>query len=131
MNFGSDRPGNILIRADASPEIGTGHVMRCLALAQAWQDAGGRATFLMAQSTPSILARLAAENCRVISLSAVSGSDEDVGFTNEYASGVDAEWLVIDGYTFGGEYQEQIRSRKRKLLCVDDAGKCNRTEAFA
>jgi UDP-2,4-diacetamido-2,4,6-trideoxy-beta-L-altropyranose hydrolase len=126
LNFGSDRPGNILIRADASPEIGTGHVMRCLALAQAWQDAGGRTIFLMAQSTPSILARLAAENCRVITLSAVPGSDEDAAFTNEYAWRLNAEWLVIDGYAFGGEYQEQIRSRERKLLCVDDAGKCNR-----
>jgi UDP-2,4-diacetamido-2,4,6-trideoxy-beta-L-altropyranose hydrolase len=126
LNFGSDRPGEILIRADCSPEIGTGHVMRCLALAQAWQDTGGKAIFLMAQSTPSILARLAAENCEVVTVSAVAGSDEDAAFTNEYASGMNAEWLVVDGYTFGGEYQEQLRSRERKLLCVDDAGKCDR-----
>jgi UDP-2,4-diacetamido-2,4,6-trideoxy-beta-L-altropyranose hydrolase len=119
-------PGNILIRADASPEIGTGHVMRCLALAQSWQDAGGAATFLMAQSTPSIQARLAAENCEVASLPTVPGSKEDADLTNECASRIEAEWVVVDGYAFGAEYQEQIRNRERMLLCVDDAGKCDR-----
>jgi UDP-2,4-diacetamido-2,4,6-trideoxy-beta-L-altropyranose hydrolase len=80
----------------------------------------------MAQSTPSIQARLAAENCKIISLSAIPGSNEDADLTNEYASGIEAEWLVVDGYAFGAEYQEQIRNRERKLLCIDDAGKCDR-----
>ena len=122
MNFGSDRSGNVLIRADANPLIGTGHVMRCLALAQAWQDVGGTAIFLLAQSTPSILARLATENCKVITLSAVPGSDEDAALTNQYASRIGTEWLVLDGYAFGEEYQKQIWNRERKLLSVDDAG---------
>jgi UDP-2,4-diacetamido-2,4,6-trideoxy-beta-L-altropyranose hydrolase len=119
-------PGNILIRADASPDIGTGHVMRCLALAQSWQDAGGASTFLMAQSTPSIQARLAAENSKILSLPAVPGSKDDVDLTNECASRIQADWVVVDGYAFGTEYQEQIRNRQPKLLCIDDAGKCDR-----
>jgi UDP-2,4-diacetamido-2,4,6-trideoxy-beta-L-altropyranose hydrolase len=126
LNLGADKPGNILIRADASREIGIGHVTRCLALAQGWQDAGGKATFLMAQSTSSIRARLAAENCKIIPISAPPGGNEDADLTNEYSSRMEAEWLVVDGYVFGGRYQEQLRNHQRKLLCVDDAGSCDR-----
>ena len=35
----------LLVCADASAEIGMGHVMRTLALAQAWRDAHGRVVF--------------------------------------------------------------------------------------
>lgn len=99
--------------------------MRCLALAQAWQDAGGSASFLMAQSTASIRARLASENCNVVPLSVIPGSDQDAALTSEYARRFGAEFLVVDGYAFEAKYQQQLRNYEQKFLCVDDAGKCD------
>jgi UDP-2,4-diacetamido-2,4,6-trideoxy-beta-L-altropyranose hydrolase len=116
--------GTILIRADASHEIGTGHVMRCLALAQTWQDAGGAAVFLMAETTPAITARLAAENCELASTIHPPGSHADADYTRVYAGRQNVEWIVIDGYRFDAEYQRRLRSALQKLLCVDDEGKC-------
>ena len=71
----------LLIRADASSVRGTGHVFRCLALAQAWQDAGGNVVFVAAELPEALHARLVAEKCGVESVAAVAGSDEDAELT--------------------------------------------------
>ena len=39
-------PLHLFIRADANSQVGAGHVMRCLALAEAWQDAGATTCFV-------------------------------------------------------------------------------------
>jgi UDP-2,4-diacetamido-2,4,6-trideoxy-beta-L-altropyranose hydrolase len=112
--------GTILIRADASVEIGTGHAMRCLALAQAWQDAGGTAIFAVASSTPSLLARLSAEQFEYVCIPADAGSSEDAERTVELSRSRGVNWIVLDGYAFGPAYQRQIKASGAKLLSIDD-----------
>jgi UDP-2,4-diacetamido-2,4,6-trideoxy-beta-L-altropyranose hydrolase len=114
--------GNLVIRADASTQIGTGHVMRCLALAQGWQDQGGHACFITAMEHPAIEARLKAEGMDVIPLSAKAGSREDAVETVNYARRMDVSWLVIDGYHFGAGYQRIVREAGLRLLVIDDDG---------
>jgi UDP-2,4-diacetamido-2,4,6-trideoxy-beta-L-altropyranose hydrolase len=113
---------NLLFRTDASVQIGTGHVMRCLALAQAWQDAGGRAVFAMAETTPAVLARLAAESCEVLSVSSGVATEEDARQTIAFAREKSADWIVVDGYRFTADYQHALKAAGRKVLFIDDYG---------
>ena len=111
--------GTLLIRADASAAIGTGHVMRCLALAQAWQDAGGRAVFAMAQGTDPIHERLTRELCQVIN---VGGVGNDLRQTVSLAQESNCEWVVVDGYQFDGDYQHGLKDAGLRVLFLDDYG---------
>ncbi|MEJ6481789.1 UDP-2,4-diacetamido-2,4,6-trideoxy-beta-L-altropyranose hydrolase [Nostoc punctiforme UO1] len=113
---------NLLIRADASTQIGTGHIMRCLALAQAWKDVGGNAIFVMATEMLSLETRLKSEGMEVIHLSVNPGSMEDAKKTVSLAHQFGVNWVVVDGYHFGATYQEIIKNVGLKLLFIDDYG---------
>jgi UDP-2,4-diacetamido-2,4,6-trideoxy-beta-L-altropyranose hydrolase len=119
---------NLFFRTDASIAIGTGHAMRCLALAQAWQDVGGRAIFAMAETTPAVTARLQAESCEV-SVAALVGSRDDSVRAAALAREYKAEWVVLDGYHFGAHYQETLKSAGLKVLFMDDYGHGGRYSA--
>jgi UDP-2,4-diacetamido-2,4,6-trideoxy-beta-L-altropyranose hydrolase len=121
--------GKILIRADASVEIGTGHVMRCLALAQAWQDAGGEAVFAMAESTPAVDQKLQAQGFEIARVGADPGSAEDAENLVALGQRWQPQWLILDSYRFGRQYQRAVRSFPFKLLLVDDMGGCERYDA--
>ena len=109
--------------------MGTGHVMRGLALAQAWQDSWGRAVFAMAATTPAVTERLQTESCEVRALSVTPGSQEDSGQTIALARELHAEWVVVDGYQFGGDYQRALKAAGCKVLFVDDYGHAGRYSA--
>ena len=113
----------ILIRADASREIGIGHVMRCLALAQGWQDyLGGKVFFVLGTRAPTLENRLIREGIEVIHIGSPLGSVEDASKTALLARENGAHWIVVDGYHFGAEYQKTIKDAGLSLLFIDDYG---------
>jgi UDP-2,4-diacetamido-2,4,6-trideoxy-beta-L-altropyranose hydrolase len=112
----------LLVRADATVTSGTGHVMRCLALAQAWRDEGGDALFLMADAMPAMEERLRNEGFKVAEAAIRVGSAADAQATAQLAHQHGASWVVVDGYEFGAEYQASLKSHGLKVLFIDDNG---------
>jgi len=106
----------MLIRADAGPAIGVGHVMRCLALAQAWRDRGGEA-HLVAVDLPQRLARrLQAEQLSHHPID----DHRDAASVADLAEQLGASWLVIDGYEFDAEFQRNVQGRGFMVAVIDD-----------
>jgi len=120
---------NLIIRADAGAQLGTGHVMRCLALAQAWQDAGGRAIFVTAMEAPGLQRRLNLEGLEVLPLAAPPGSADDAIQTRNLAQKREASWIVVDGYHFGANYRRILKGSGLGLLLVDDHGYADHYDA--
>ncbi len=96
--------------------------MRCLALAQAWQDQHGTVA-LLAVSLPSTVKELLESNgldVRLLSLAA--GSDSDAHWTSGLAKDLGASWIVADGYNFDVAFQSRIKEDHHRLLILDDFG---------
>ena len=110
----------LVIRADVSTQIGTGHLMRCLALAQAWQAQGGQAAFIMACESDSLRQRLAGEGFQVITLEGAHLDPADWKVTSQALRAHPGAWVVLDGYHFDPAYQRQVKEAGHRLLVIDD-----------
>lgn len=114
----------LLIRADASVLMGTGHIMRMIALGQAWLDGGGEAVFLCAEITPALGERLKEEGFMLAKIHATPGSHEDLQATRALIASYDGDRIpvVLDGYQFDSAFQLGLKNTGCRLLVVDDYG---------
>jgi UDP-2,4-diacetamido-2,4,6-trideoxy-beta-L-altropyranose hydrolase len=114
--------GTLVVRADTSVAIGTGHVMRCLALAQAWRDAAGRVVFATNDLSPGIEQLLRSEQVEIVKFNSTPGSAQDASQLEELSRAHHADWVVVDGYQFSAEYQRKLKDAGLKVLFIDDNG---------
>jgi UDP-2,4-diacetamido-2,4,6-trideoxy-beta-L-altropyranose hydrolase len=127
--------GNLFVRADATSAMGTGHVMRCIALAQAWQDHGGKVIFLTHCESDNLQQRIQNEGFQLIPIAKPHPDLSDLTQTLEYLERsalcslpsapspmrhASSPWLVLDGYHFTLDYQKAIRENSYRLLVIDD-----------
>lgn len=112
------QPVRVVFRADASRALGTGHVTRCLTLAEELRARGASTRFLCRQSDGNLIERIAAAGHPVAGLRA----REWRGDSSECTANLPepADWLVIDHYELGIEWESALRPHVRRILCIED-----------
>jgi UDP-2,4-diacetamido-2,4,6-trideoxy-beta-L-altropyranose hydrolase len=110
----------LLVRADASKDIGTGHLMRMLALAQAWIDSGGRARWLLAEAPDALVARIEAESIPIDRVRGPAGATQDGAQLRDALAQDPSAVAVLDGESFDGEYLVTLGAAGGRALVVDD-----------
>ena len=118
---------NVLIRADASVSIGSGHVMRCLALADGLRKAGARVAFACRQAPGDLCDFIAAEGYTVhhLSVGEDRGSDTDweVDAARTIAvigDDVPLDWLIVDHYALDRRWESTMRPHAKAIMAIDD-----------
>ena len=108
----------IIFRADGNSRIGLGHVTRSLALVHMLRDVF-ECVFAIQSPEPALQERIR-EVCHGIIVLPPSAPSDD-RFNHELDAYISEEEIVVlDGYTFKTDYQQNIKSRGAALVCIDD-----------
>lgn len=132
---------NVVFRCDASIQIGTGHVMRCLTLADELASQGAKCHFICREHEGNLIDFIAQKGYEVYKLEAGSLSNsnkddveptlfhsewlgssqtEDAKQTIDIVRTIEPEWLIIDHYALDSYWEKKLRPYCNKILVIDD-----------
>lgn len=132
------RARNILIRCDASAEIGTGHVRRCISLASALRELGMEITFVVRDLGVNYAAIFdsqwqfhllpaPADHFQMrydrVPYSHWAGVQQALDATQTIGvfSGIPVDWIIVDHYAFDADWHERVRKGLGcKIAVIDD-----------
>lgn len=112
-------------RVDASPQLGTGHLVRCLTLADALRREGARIRFISRDLPPHLESRLAEHGLDYRALATADagpgpGAAADVGGTCRILADASWDWVVVDHYGLDAAWQSAVRGVAARVLAIDD-----------
>jgi UDP-2,4-diacetamido-2,4,6-trideoxy-beta-L-altropyranose hydrolase len=128
----------VVFRADASLHIGTGHVMRCLTLAEALRERGANCRFVCRSHPGNLIKKIEQRGFYVVVLpydvnwtgtdatqrehAAWLGEDweTDAEQSKVGAGGTAADWLIVDHYALDARWERALAPYYRKLMVIDD-----------
>lgn len=130
----------VAIRVDASVEMGMGHLMRCLSLADELARGGAETTFLMRSHAAALVGLIEADGHEVLLLRDPEPCDRGADTTGtahahwlsttwrvdaeQTAEAIDRigklDWLIVDHYALDARWEAVQRRRGLRILAIDD-----------
>ena len=112
----------VAMRADASPALGSGHVMRCLTLAEALRAGGAQVLFICRDGPGHLGGRIQAQGFGIDWLAAHTDRDAaaDARQTRAAIGAAGCDWLVVDHYGLAAGWESALRPACRRLMVIDD-----------
>lgn len=131
---------NICVRVDASVNIGSGHVMRCVTLAEELRKNGNEIFFICRQHSGNLMEWIQSEkNFSVYSLPKMNETKNDLNSDDILcwlgtSPQIDAQetkniiesfnlkvdWLIIDHYFIDIQWELLLRGSVEKIMVIDD-----------
>ncbi|WP_417441810.1 UDP-2,4-diacetamido-2,4,6-trideoxy-beta-L-altropyranose hydrolase [Idiomarina sp.] len=125
----------IVFRVDASIEMGAGHVMRCLTLADELSQNGHKCTFISRRQPGSLINLVKERGYSIHELPECEesegnhlthghwlkgGQERDVEESQNVLEKLVPEWLVIDHYGIDKVWEQRARNHVKNILVIDD-----------
>ena len=132
---------NVFFRTDASIIIGTGHVMRCLTLAEVMREEGMNCQFICREHDGNLLNEIQLRGFKTHALPIPQrknnvdtntdidfsysswlgvGWEEDARQTEAILSKKLVNWLIVDHYALDVDWEQYLRPRCDKIMVIDD-----------
>lgn len=110
-----------MFRADSGAALGAGHLVRCLALAQAFAEAGAQVAFAC-RSLPGALLDLPKQAGHVVHAlpDSVQTLKDDAHETALFAKQWQATLLVVDHYGLDARWESVLQPTVGTVLAIDD-----------
>ena len=129
----------IALRVDASFEIGSGHLMRCLTLGKAMRERGAECFFLSRDHQGNLNELLRSQGFAVSVLPIPEDTKQtsdrlllahanwlgvgwrtDAQQTIEALNGRVVDWLIVDHYALDKHWELELRPNAKKIMVIDD-----------
>lgn len=124
----------VIFRVDASLAIGTGHVMRCLTLAQALKENGVNVEFICRKHKGNLISKIRIKGFRVYELEVLDEVDHELAHSHwlgatqrqdaddcvDILKTKNTSWLIVDHYSLDEQWQKRLDPYYEKLMVIDD-----------